>query len=157
MTNFFQDQAHYTEIFLEHNGNGPWVCFFCNEEILPDEKPRSRCSLAVHHKNHNHDDNRKSNLKPAHWGCHISHHRTGSVSTTEQRMKISASIKKHWETRDRTFTLEHRANLSEAHKGKVTSPEVRAKMSAAAVGIPKSPETRANMSAAQRKRRRVSL
>jgi len=117
-----------------HNGNGPWVCFFCSEEILPDEKPRSRRSLCIHHKNHNHDDNRKSNLKASHWACHTRHHKVGVANTSEQRAKISAALK------GRVKTPEHLAAIKANHvgmTGRHCSPEHKAKISASLMGRPK--------------------
>jgi len=180
----FQEQAHYRKIFVKHNGDGPWACFFCGDEVSRVEKD-TRFRLAIHHKNHNHDDDRKLNLKPAHNSCHSRHHSIGRKHTPETRAKQRAAsmgnqhgLNPSDETREKLRVAstgrlgpnrgkipwnkgavtpdEVRAKISEAHKGKILSPETRAKISKIHRGKPKSPETRARMSDAA-KRRKVSL
>ena len=178
MPNVFQQQAHYRKIFAKYFGDGPWLCFFCGEEVSRREK-NTKLRFCIHHRNHNHDDNRKSNLKPAHWSCHIRHHtkghapagpkhhtdetrakmraaRTrrpsspnkGKVMSLEARAKISAA------NRGKILTPEHRAKIGLANSRRIQSPETRAKIGAASASRTHSPETRAKMSASHKKRPR---
>lgn len=147
MTTFFKDQAHYRKIFIEVNGDGPYVCFFCSDEVSREEKD-TRLRLCIHHKNHDHDDNCKSNLKPSHWWCHSTHHTTGKVFSDERCEKISAAAI------GRVFSDGTREKISAASKGNqygkghVHSLESRRKMSASQTGKTKSPEHRAKIGAA---------
>jgi hypothetical protein len=61
-------------------------CFFCKDPLLSLEDQRRTAEISfgnatappmdlditIHHENGNHDDNRKSNRKPAHESCHKS-------------------------------------------------------------------------------------
>lgn len=57
-------------------------CYFCGEPLLQavglefGERnfPPVKTKLAIHHINENHDDNRETNLAPAHSTCHRRHH-----------------------------------------------------------------------------------
>jgi NUMOD3 motif len=134
---YYQDQAHYRKIFVKHNGEGPYTCFFCGDEITCEAKGRLR--LTIHHKNHNHDDDRKSNLKPAHLACHSRYHNEGVKRSPETRVKMSEANK------GKILSPETRAKMSEVNKGKVLTPEHRAKIGAAHRGMKHSPEARAKM------------
>lgn len=63
------------------------------------------------------------------------------------------SIKEEIIQLKRGFSLESRAKMSDAHKGRVVSDESRAKMSKALKGRTHTPETRAKISKAHQKRR----
>jgi hypothetical protein len=47
--------------------DSPHLCFFCDEEVTPDE-------LQVHHKDGNHKNDNLRNLVPAHENCHAEFH-----------------------------------------------------------------------------------
>jgi hypothetical protein len=58
-------------------------CFFCNKGFLPTDiepkfgnarAPIFDMDITIHHKNGNHDDNRKANRRVAHQSCHKSYH-----------------------------------------------------------------------------------
>lgn len=54
-------------------------CFFCKKKLdssqfYPSVSGQHIDPFMVHHKNHNHNDNRKSNLSFAHRSCHAEHH-----------------------------------------------------------------------------------
>lgn len=60
-------KRYYREIFLMHNGPGPWTCFECGSLVLYGE-------LHVHHLNEDRDDNEPTNLAAAHGLCHHRYH-----------------------------------------------------------------------------------
>jgi len=83
--------------FLKGNGFGPWRCFFCNGVIpvkaLVERRDhyRDRDVLVIHHRDQDRSNNRPSNLKPSHNGCHTAHHNTGKKASPEARAKMSES------------------------------------------------------------------
>jgi len=109
--------ALHIRLFFAHNGLGPYACFFCGDDVTLEK-------VTIHHKNHNHDDNRKSNLKASHSGCHSRHHATGRVKSDEECAKISIARKGMFE----------RGELVSPTKGVGHTPETRAKMSASMMG-----------------------
>ena len=98
--------------FIAANGEGPWNCSSCGEEILKIGK-RSRDG-AIHHKNENKHDNRAENLEMHHFGCHRRLHTLGTQNPSarpEVAAKISASLIGH------EVTDETRAKIGAANKG----------------------------------------
>lgn len=75
----------------------------------------------VHHADEDCENNALENLEPMHRACHVRYH---------------------------AHSIETRAKMSDAQRGRTFSPETRAKISAAAQGRTVSPETRAKISAA---------
>jgi hypothetical protein len=57
-------------------------CFFCKQLLVPPTRvrfgnataPPMDLDVTIHHKNGNHNDNRKLNRSMAHEKCHKSHH-----------------------------------------------------------------------------------
>jgi hypothetical protein len=125
--------ALHIRLFFAHNGLGPYTCFFCGDDVALEK-------VTIHHKNHDHDDNRKSNLKASHSGCHSRHHATGRVKSVREREKIST-------TRKGMFA---RGELTTPTQGIGHSPETCAKISVSHMGIRPSDETRAKISAANK-------
>lgn len=62
-------QRHYQKVFIQTNGQGPWLCDYCNQEVENEESV-----LVIHHRDHNKTNNEPSNLGPMHRACHIKHH-----------------------------------------------------------------------------------
>lgn len=116
--------------FIAANGEGPWDCASCGEEILKIGK-RSRDG-AIHHKNENKHDNDPANLEMHHFGCHRRLHTIGDINPAarpEVAAKISASLIGH------EVTAETRAKIGAANKGnkyclgRVVSDETKQRMS----------------------------
>ncbi len=94
-----------------------WNKYYPNDPILIGED--------VHHKDENHDNNTKRNLKKILHGSHTILHRTGSTHTIETKIKMSKSL-----------------------SGKTRSDETKKKMSKSSIGIEVSKETRRKISIA---------
>lgn len=58
-------------------------CFFCLKNITTTDFTDYRDNVTLHHKNHNHNDDRPTNWTLAHRGCHRSYHQgAGKVIQT---------------------------------------------------------------------------
>jgi len=88
-------------VFFVHNGPGPYVCFFCGNDVVFHK-------VLVHHEDHDHENNDPTNLKPTHAKCHTAHHREherdwrGKISAGHLRRvqtDRSASARLGWATR----------------------------------------------------------
>lgn len=121
--------AHgYREIFLEHNGSGPWTCAYapCGELIHVFGK-RSR-EGAIHHKDEDKHNNDPDDLEIMHFGCHRKYHMIGHAKTEETRQRLRDALQGH------PVSAETRAKIGDANRGKqsslgrVTSPETREKL-----------------------------
>lgn len=108
--------ADYVQVFFAFNGPGPWMCWFCGENVHLDwSNPfrRGRRSLAIHHLDGNHGNDVPSNLVPAHGSCHSRYHGylgVGRIVSNETREKIRRA------NTGRTYrkrTREERAVISE--------------------------------------------
>lgn len=64
-----QDGLTYRELFFAVNGLGPFECCFCEEALQLSE-------VTVHHVDHDPHNCVAENLAPAHYKCHIRHHKT---------------------------------------------------------------------------------
>ena len=72
----------HVKAFIDANGPGPYLCFFCTKIITED--------LDVHHHDGNHENDDPENLKGSHHTCHASHHyRKDSVHSEDSRAKMS--------------------------------------------------------------------
>jgi hypothetical protein len=64
-------------IFRRHNPEGPYHCYFCEDEIRNMWDPyRAWKTPVVHHLDHDRRNNSIENLVPAHWRCHWEYHKT---------------------------------------------------------------------------------
>lgn len=83
----------FREVFFAFNGSGPYSCEICGEEV-------DFWSVLIHHRNHDHDDNRLENLGPVHRGCHTKHHSTGrdigKKHSESTRQKMSEAQSRRW-------------------------------------------------------------
>ena len=135
-------RSKYREIFFAHNGPGPYICFFCQQNVIFDE-------VIVHHVNHNETDNRLENLKPCHRLCHNGYHFKELWKENPEKLMSS-------ETRGHRVphSEETRKNLSESHKNKGHRPSDEAIEKAASVnrGKPRSEETKRKISEGHKRR-----
>lgn len=124
----------YTRIFIETNGNGPWSCAECTEEVTVIGQGSTEG--VIHHKDENYLNNDPSNLEMMHHACHLRHHLVGVPMPTETRKKISETLKgRPSPTTGMTFSDEVNAKKGlpgelNPFYGKTHSTEVREKISA---------------------------
>ncbi len=130
-------RSQYREVFLAHNGPGPYACYFeCSNPVMFEE-------LVVHHKDHDHTNNSLDNLVPAHRLCHNGHHLRALWADSPEKMLDSES-RGH-----RTpHSEETRRKISEGHKEKGLRPsdEARALAREAWKGSTHSDEAKKKMS-----------
>lgn len=86
-------QVH-REVFLAHNGPGPWPCYECGRDVYFET------SFHVHHANGDDQDHSVMNLAAMHPPCHTSLTHRGKVSpqrgitlTEETRQKMGTGQK----------------------------------------------------------------
>lgn len=137
------NSSYYLLVFLANSEPQPWSCFFCKKKVWLNGRGNKSRRLNVHHKNGNHDDDRKSNLVAAHQGCHTSHHNRKNRKSPAAPQRPKGMTSKEW----------HKQRVQEA----MARPEVRAKMRApnrpsGFKGRTQTPETRAQISASLRAR-----
>jgi hypothetical protein len=87
--------AEYHRVYFAAYGAGPWSCARCRLPVFAIGRDRGKGN--IHHKNHDHDDNRLENLEMLHHECHTMEHRLGRPSPL----------------RHRPHTDEHRRHISE--------------------------------------------
>jgi hypothetical protein len=109
--------AGYQKIFLEENGDGPWPCHFCGEDVFPAINRERRLTGCIHHLDEDRTNHAPENLVPVHLGCHSSHHKSlhkwqeeappeqilernqriaEALRSREEWPKTSAAIQRRW-------------------------------------------------------------
>jgi uncharacterized Zn-finger protein len=101
----------YIKVFLNANGQGPWLCEYCSELI--HKRGRHANEGIIHHRDHNKFNDGVENLCILHARCHIQHHSIGENNSFYGK----------------THTPEMREHLANKQRGRKLSPETRAKMS----------------------------
>jgi len=113
---FLRETARLPGRFPAAHGPFPHPCCFYREPVDGHTVPTDSAAAVVHHADGNRQNNDPSNLKPAHNGCHVTHHNAGKPRSPETLAKT---------------------------RGGPVSPETRARISAALTGVPHTPERRA--------------
>jgi len=72
-----------------------YTCYFCNESIIKLIGSDAD-SLAVHHINGDHEDDRLENRAYTHFGCHSCYHLTQRWQNLTTRALMSDGIKRAW-------------------------------------------------------------
>ena len=113
----------HREVFLAHNGPGPWACFGCEEDVVFET------AFHVHHVDEDDRNNDPINLMAMHSSCHTRLHQTGRPAwnagqdTPESvRLKMSASADERWSRegeRDRGSVLQARRWESDPRRVRV--------------------------------------
>jgi hypothetical protein len=84
------NNRRYREVFFAYNGPGPYLCFYCEEDVTFEE-------VAVHHEDEDKRNNDPNNLKAGHDDCHMAHHMKTRVKQSAESLALrSASMKKLW-------------------------------------------------------------
>jgi hypothetical protein len=112
-------------VFLETNGDGPWLCSYCDELIY--ELGRDSGKGNVHHKDEDPLNDTPNNLEVLHAECHVRHHQKGRPHSAEHNAKIGR--------KGRVFTDEWKAKLSARQRTRVRCPECDFTSSPQHVGI----------------------
>ena len=136
-----QRQMH-REVFLAHNGPGPWRCRGCALDVLFSSV------FDVHHLDHDHSNNDPLNLVAMHPECHSRLHKEGwkhSYETKQLIGNLGRGIKR---------SAKHRAAVAKSSRDRVWTPEMRERCRAAQLGKVVSPATKERMAVAARKRAR---
>jgi len=84
-------------------------CYFCGESITKFEG-RISDSLAVHHINGDHEDDRPDNRAKTHYGCHASYHSKLQSETPEGKAQFKKMLKA-WHESD-----ENKAHIKKMQK-----------------------------------------
>lgn len=95
----------YRGAYVAQHGRGPYICAFCEKELLSLE--------VVHHVDEDPWNNEIENLVSAHTTCHNQHHHWDVSMSDESNQQRSVSLKLSYES----STLEQRqARLSSANQ-----------------------------------------
>ncbi len=73
------------KVWLAAHGPGPWPCTFCGDPVpkLGGRGRKGPPAGVIHHDDHNHGNDAITNLRAAHYICHLRYHgRTRRLSRT---------------------------------------------------------------------------
>ena len=135
-------RGRYRDVFFANNGAGPYVCFFCKEDVMFLE-------VIVHHKDHDKTNDEPANLAPCHRLCHNGHHFKDLWNGKKEELLASETRGHNVPHSDAT-----KKKISDTKKQKNQRPSEEAIAKAAEVsrGVPRSAEVRAKISASHKKR-----
>ena len=93
MRGYSQDWSAIALSIKEQNN---WRCSCCGKQCYRPGESRENLErkdwagdiLQVHHRNHNPEDNRRSNLIPVCAACHLDLHRSGYSDTSEGQLSL---------------------------------------------------------------------
>lgn len=115
-------RTKYRELFLAHNGVGPYTCYFdCKIKVLFEE-------LIVHHVDGNHTNNDLKNLVPCHRICHNSYH-FKELWSEKKDVLLESDTRGHRVP----HSEETKKYISESHKANGVAPTKEAIQKAAKV------------------------
>lgn len=100
----------YRDVFLRHNGDGPWPCDECHE--LVHEFGRHADQGHIHHRDEDKHNSAPDNLGIMHCACHRRQHMLGSKASDEHREAIRRGLVGH------KVTDETRQKISNANRGR---------------------------------------
>ncbi len=141
-------QKGYRKIFLKAYGPFPHPCYFnCGEEVKPWAGKLTSDAPVIHHEDHDQSNNAPENLKPAHHGCHLSHHHKGSTHPPEVVAKRTKAIQKAYDRRSPAKVAEDKARMASMTKKAWADPGSRARLVAERKERANRPDERARMAA----------
>lgn len=89
--NHLRNPGRYRRVFHEHNGNGPWSCYSCGDEVVQiGRDSRDSRDGNIHHLDDDVTNDMPANLVMMHADCHQRWH---GPPTADERQRISAKIK----------------------------------------------------------------
>lgn len=83
-------QAVAYRTFTEINGDPPWTCGYCGEDVLALTMGQG----CVHHVDEDRSNNDPSNLIAMHTACHVRHHRKDKVGNRRGAKLTSAQVRR---------------------------------------------------------------
>lgn len=86
-------------LFVAHNGPGPYPCTFCDEPVPLTVGRHGKGTLAVHHLDHDDENNDPLNLAAAHFECHSRHHTQGGWMPPDKREPAQAKAESTYRQR----------------------------------------------------------